>query len=798
MTSQPALQRVFRVKAKRKQRGLTPFLGREKWVTNLLRGCVVFVSGLFGAAISSHVYADATWNGAVSTDWETVGNWDSSPTAPMGDYFIQTNTGNIATISAGITTLQPVDIYVGKGSTTNGRLDHTGGSAQTGNANWMFVGVDGGTGTYNLANTAATGGTLTGFGTGTGSMAVGGTGNAQMFIGSDSGSSGTVNVNTTGTLSVPWEIWLGNNAGTGTLKMDAGTINQGQGGSNLFVGNNVGSTGTLEVSGGTLNVAQWLLVAPNGGTGTVTLSGTGEINQGAYDPNSRVELTNPSSAGTATVNLDGGTLLTNGFKKSGTGTANLNFNGTTVQARIGNSVFLDGVTGNVEAGGAIFDTNGNDITIGQQLLDGGGGGGLTKDGAGTLTMTGANTYTGDTTLGEGILSVGGTANSALGTGGTVILSAGTLTSNNAGGTNFNPILNNNVTAGGGSIEGGAGTQLHIAGNISGSAPLGLSATFNGSGLRLEGDNSGYTGTATVTGANTRLGSSTAGSANAAWQIEGNLQTDVANSDTTFHLGSLSGSGNISGHSNNSSTTVSTISVGALNTSTTFSGTIVDQALNDATTGNSDSAANNQLALTKIGTGALTLTGDSTYTGVTTVSAGMLIVNGDNSAATGNVTVASGATLGGTGTVGGATTIDSGGTVSPGESIGTLTTSSDLTLNGTYLVEYDDSMSQKIDLLNVGGLLDISSATVDFMNLGTSLAGASYTFATYSSLSGGAFASVMNLPGGYTIDYAFGGNNIALRAVPEASSFLCLALVAGACLIYQKTKRRSGSQATSEA
>ncbi|MCX6874623.1 MAG: autotransporter-associated beta strand repeat-containing protein [Verrucomicrobia bacterium] len=63
-------------------------------------------------------------------------------------------------------------------------------------------------------------------------------------------------------------------------------------------------------------------------------------------------------------------------------------------------------------------------------------------------------------------------------------------------------------------------------------------------------------------------------------------------------------------------------------------------------------------LTKTGVGTLVLSADNTYPGTTTVSAGTLLVNGNNSGG-GNVAVSSNATLGGTGTIAGATTFGSG-------------------------------------------------------------------------------------------------------------------------------------------
>ena len=81
----------------------------------------------------------------------------------------------------------------------------------------------------------------------------------------------------------------------------------------------------------------------------------------------------------------------------------------------------------------------------------------------------------------------------------------------------------------------------------------------------------------------------------------------------------------------------TLTTGNDNTSTTYAGVLGGSG-----------------ALTKLGAGALTLSGSNSYSGITTVSAGELKVNG--STGTGALTVASAAILSGTGTSGGATTI----------------------------------------------------------------------------------------------------------------------------------------------
>ena len=85
--------------------------------------------------------------------------------------------------------------------------------------------------------------------------------------------------------------------------------------------------------------------------------------------------------------------------------------------------------------------------------------------------------------------------------------------------------------------------------------------------------------------------------------------------------------------------------------------------NQATAGTYAGAISGTGAMTKLGTGILSLSGASTYSGPTSVNGGTLLVNGSlgNTA----VSVAPGARLGGIGTIIGAVTIDSGATLAPG-------------------------------------------------------------------------------------------------------------------------------------
>ncbi len=102
---------------------------------------------------------------------------------------------------------------------------------------------------------------------------------------------------------------------------------------------------------------------------------------------------------------------------------------------------------------------------------------------------------------------------------------------------------------------------------------------------------------------------------------------------------------------------------------------------------SETTAGSGLTIAGTGSAAVVLSGNNTYTGATRLTGSTtLLINGNQSAATGAVTVSAG-TLGGTGTIGGATTVQTGGTLNPGDpatsgGIGTLTLANGLTLQSS--------------------------------------------------------------------------------------------------------------------
>src|SRR3546814_150834 len=152
------------------------------------------------------------------------------------------------------------------------------------------------------------------------------------------------------------------------------TLGGGFGGTNTFSGVMSGTGGLVMNGSGT-----WLLSAANTRTGTVTVE-NGTLQQG-----------NASAFGTLTgLTVNGGTLDLNGIDLT-TGT-------------------LNGAGGQVAIAGAMLTVNAaTDSSYAGSIA---GAGNLTKVGAGTLTLSGTNSYTGATNVGGGTLALDFAAASA--------------------------------------------------------------------------------------------------------------------------------------------------------------------------------------------------------------------------------------------------------------------------------------------------------------------------------------------------------------------------------------------------
>jgi fibronectin-binding autotransporter adhesin len=203
-------------------------------------------------------------------------------------------------------------------------------------------------------------------------------------------------------------------------------------------------------------------------------------------------------------------------------------------------------------------------------------------------------------------------------------------------------------------------------------------------------------------------------------------------------------------------------------------------------------------------GTLKLTGNNTYTGTTNVNGVTLLVNGKQSTATGNVTVASGATLGGNGTLGGTTTIT--GILSPGNNdIGTLNVASNVTWqgassNGTATDWiFQLGASNTADLLNITGNFT-KDATTYGSNFRFDFAGSANTgtfklvgWTSSSSFNASDF-SYTNLGSGLTGSFSVSGSQLDFSVfppIPEPSTWVAMValILTGGSIAMRRRSRQ---------
>ncbi|MET3654872.1 beta strand repeat-containing protein, partial [Dyella japonica] len=678
--------------------GITTITGGVLSVPSLANGGVASGIGASTNAAGNLVLNGGTLQvsgtGSVSTDrLFTLG--PAGGTISASTQVNWTNTGAIAFSGSGPRTLT----LAGNGSSTLAASlgDSGGATALTVSGSWLLSGNNN---TYSGLTTITTGATLqigSGFNgsLGTGDVidngqllfnsativtvpgVISGTGAVyQISIGTailtgDNTYSGGTTINANGKLQ------LGNGGMTGSVVGDikdngtltfkrsdnvtyggvifgGGSVNQAGSGTLVLSGANT-YTGTTTVTAGVLSVSS----LGNGGAvssiGASTNAGTNLVLNGG------VLLYTGAAADTDrlfTLGVSGGTL-----DASGTGALNWTNTGAITIAFGGvRTLTLTGSNTGANTLAASLGNYGVNATA------------LTKSGAGTWVLTGANTYTGGTAINSGTLQVASDANLGAATG-ALSFNGGTLATT----ATFTSGRATTLNAGGGTIDVASGTILTQTGVMAGSGALAKADT----------------GTLVLTGTNTYTGGTTISN--------GTLQ--LGNGGTTGSLvGNITDNGALAFNRSNALTVAGTI---------TGSGT-----------------------LSQIGSGITTLSGNSgAFSGSTSVTHGALWVNGTLGNAASTLTVSGGGTLGGTGTLGGSVSI-ADGILAPGNSPGTLTINGNLALAPASVLDYELGQANVPggplnDLTVVGGNLTLAGT----LNISTS-AGGTYGTGLYRMISYG--------------------------------------------------------------
>lgn len=576
--------------------------------------------------------------------------------------------------------------------------------------------------------------------------------------------------------------------------VDAGaTLQLGNGGTSGAVLAPVVDNSTLAIDRSD-NVTLGLLVNTISGTGNLTQAGTGTLTISSPTNFSAItisagtlQLTDNGSVASAVI-TDNRTLLFNvtnsapakvlnnsitgsgGVTVTGGGTVYLDgansYSGSTT-VNNGSYLQIDGTFGN----GAIID-NGTmlidraDIVTYANAISGSGT--FYQTGAGTLILTGANSFSGNIVIDarfsspNGILQVGN---------GGITGSLGSATVTDNGALVFN-----------------RGDSITVANAISGTGNLAQS----GSGtVILTGANT-YSGATTINAGTLQVGSGAATGTLGSGSITDNGTLAFNRSDNVALSTAISGTGNLTqmgagtliltaANAYTGTTTISaggTLQVGSGGTVGTLgSGNVTDNGT--LTFAHSDTVTLASIisgtgALTQNGSGTLILNGANSFTGMTTVSSGILEI-GDaahpNASVGGWVSVFSGGTLYGHGIVAGNASILSGGTLRPGGTIGTLTVNGNLSLpaGSTFVAELSPVAADRV---NVGGTATLGGNLQLIADPGTYSVGTDFKLISAASVSG-TFSSVTGQVPGFanTLQYSATGVDLILSNQPGLSTYL---------------------------
>ncbi|WP_153100664.1 autotransporter-associated beta strand repeat-containing protein [Paraburkholderia hayleyella] len=512
----------------------------------------------------------------------------------------------------------------------------------------------------------------------------------------------------------------------GVISGSGGIVKQGSGvqtlsGANTYTGGTTVRNGTLALGAG----------ASLGGAGALNLEQTGtKVDLSGSGRSQRIG--GLSGAGGSLLELGGSTLAlgdsantefagaisgSGGLVKEGSGTQTLSgvntySGGTTVNAGTlalkGGGRLAAGSALNLAAAGAGFDlaaggsstlgalagARGSTIALGNNTLTFGdstnqtfggsisGSGGLVKQGSGTQTLDGANTYSGEATINGGTLALG--ANGRLAADSTVNLAQAATVFDLSGSQSsqtlaqLKGVAGTSVALGANTLTFGDSSDQQFGGSISGSGGL----VKQGSGTQtLKGANT-FTGDLSVSAGALVLGQDASLASIGALSLGQAATLDVA-SGRIGRVRSLAGAAG------------SALALGANALS-----------FGDASDQRFDGAISGSAGVTKEGSGTTVFGGVNSYSGATTVNAGTLVIDG--TAARSAVTVNDGATLGGGGTVG-ALTVKTGGTAAPGAPAATLKVAGDVSFAPDSVYQVAASAQQAGNRIDATGTASLAGA-----------------------------------------------------------------------------------------
>ena len=541
----------------------------------------------------------------------------------------------------------------------------------------------------------------------------------------------------------------GTNTYTGVTTISGGTLQLGDGFTDGSISSSSGITNNSALIFNVATSASYSHVI--GGTGTLTKSGVGALTLGGTNTYSGVTTI---TGGTLNIAADSGLGAVPGTATAG----HLVLSGGTLAAT---GTFTLNSKRGLTTGGSL------DVAADKTLTYGGiaaGSGALTKTGTGTLVLTGANTYTGATFISGGTLQLGdGTTNGSLAAASAVtangaliyhvadstsqttsnaISGSGTFTKSGTGTLVFTGIssFSGSVTIGAGTLQIGDATHIGALGNATSITNNGtlvnknnvLASTFSrvlgGTGafimdsgsantLTMSGANT-YSGATTITSGTLKLGHATAlGDIAAGTTVASGAALDLLGQTVGAEALTLSGTGiSAGGALINSDGTAASLSGNITLAAASSVGGSGPMTLGGVISGSS-------MALTKVGAGILTLTGNNTYSGNTEIVAGELRVNNppvldggvnvSTGTGSGTVTLASGATLSGTGRIAGSVTVATGtGAITAGNGVsGSLAIGGDLAFTGAGIINIGTlSNYTSSAALAVAGALSLNGGT----------------------------------------------------------------------------------------